>query len=220
MRTLDAVFAELGGAVGTDWGIYTTLAPLYRVMYVARGRIEGQQTVVEQTAPPDAATVLELGCGTGHLLAALESNSTFKTVIGADTSPTMVRIARKRAPCVCQADATAFTRNSMDLVVLLGAVLGHIRPDSTAQATIEQLGCILRPNGRVVCSVHRQLEDTRSRELTRHADGYKITQRDGQCPTKDDTFGWSVTVTMTHNITGETRRTTTTTTLRAFTPRS
>ena len=97
-------------------------------------------------------------------------------------------------------------------------MLGHVRPDSTAQATIEQLGSILRPNGRVVCSVHRQLEDTRSRELTRHADGYKITQRDGQCPTKDDTFGWSVTVTMTHNITGETRRTTTTTTLRAFTP--
>ena len=215
MRTLDAVFERLGDDA-TDHHIYTTLAPLYRVMYVARGRIEGQLATVEAVAPPDANTILELGCGTGHLLE--ELSSAFRTAVGADPSPEMVRIARARATHVCRADANAFATGSVDVAVLLGAVLGHIRPDAAAREAVSQVRRSLRPGGRVVCSVHRHLDAPRSRELTRRVDGYEVTQRDEQRPTDGDTFEWAVTFEVTETATGETRRVSTSTTLRAFTP--
>ncbi len=218
MRTLDAVFTKLGEprATPTDEQLYTTLAPLYRVLYVARNRIEGQLATVERVAPPDTTTVLELGCGTGHLLAELESS--FGTAVGADPSPEMAHIARERAAHVCQADAHAFATDSADVAVLLGAVLGHIRPDSAGQAAVSELRRTLRPGGRVVCSVHRSVAEPRSRELTRRVDGYEITQHDVQRPADEGTFEWQVTFEMTHEATGETRRVSTATTLRAFTP--
>ena len=161
MRTLDAVFTKLGEprATPTDEQLYTTLAPLYRVLYVARNRIEGQLATVERVAPPDTTTVLELGCWTGHLLAELESS--FGTAVGADPSPEMAHIARERAAHVCQADAHAFATDSADVAVLLGAVLGHIRPDSAGQAAVAELRRTLRPGGRVVCSVHRSVAEPR-----------------------------------------------------------
>lgn len=216
MQTLDAVFEVLADGDATPHDIYTTLAPLYRTMYVARNRIEGQLTAAEAAAPSDATTVLELGCGTGHLLARLSSS--FETVVGADPSPEMARVASERAANVCQADARAFATGSVDLAVLLGAVLGHVRPDSAGRKAVSAVGRSLRPGGRAVCSVHRRLESSRSRELTRRVGGYEITQRDVQRPTGENTFEWAVSFEMAAEATGETRTVSTTTTLRAFTP--
>lgn len=215
--TLDAVFSRLDDDAETDAELYTTLAPLYRAMYVARGRIDGQLAAVDAATPPDATTVLELGCGTGHLLDRLTPR--FRTVVGADVSPTMARLASERAPYVCQADARGIATDSVDVAALLGAVLGHIRPDTAARETVSSLYRVLRPGGRVVCSVHRHLTDARSRELTRSVDGYEITQHDEQRPIGDtDTFEWAVGFEMTDEATGETRSASVTTMLRAFTP--
>lgn len=216
MQTLDATFARLADDATTEHNVYTSLAPLYRVMYVARGRIEGQLATVEDVAPPDATTVVELGCGTGHLLEKLSSS--FGRAVGADPSPAMVRIARERAPHVCRADANAFATGSVDVAVLLGAVLGHIRPDAAGREAVSQVRRSLRPGGHVVCSVHRRVESPRSRELTRRVGGYEITQRDEQRPTGSDTFEWAVTFEMVDEATGERRAASTTTSLRAFTP--
>jgi len=216
MQTLDAAFERLAADDPAGHHIYTTLAPLYQVMYVARGRIEGQLATVKAVAPPDATTVLELGCGTGHLLA--ELSASFPRAIGADPSPEMVRLARERAEHVCRADAHAFATEGVDVAVLLGAVLGHVRPDPAGREAVSQLYRSLGPGGRAVCSVHRRLESPRSRELTRRADGYEITQRDEQRPAGSDTFEWAVAFEVTETATGETRRASTTTTLRAYTP--
>jgi SAM-dependent methyltransferase len=216
MQTLDATFARLADDATTEHDIYTTLAPLYRVMYVARGRIEGQLAAVKDAAPPDATTAVELGCGTGHLLERLSSS--FGRAVGADPSPTMVRIARERADHVCRADANAFASRGVDVAVLMGAVIGHIRPDAAGREAISQVRRSLRPGGRAVCSIHRRVESPRSRELTRRVGGYEITQRDEQRPTGSDTFEWAVTFEMTNEATGERRTATTTTSIRAFTP--
>ncbi len=218
MRTLDAVFTGLGDAhaTATDEHLYTALAPLYGVMYVARNRIQGQLAAVQRVAPPDATTVLEFGCGTGHLLAELESS--FGTAVGADPSREMAHLARERAGCVCQADAHAFATDSADVAVLLGTVLGHIRPDSAAREAVSEVQRALRPGGHVVCSAHRVVAEPRSRELTRRVDGYEITQHGVQRPADEGTFEWEVTFGMTDEATGETRHVSTATTLRAFTP--
>lgn len=216
MRTLDAVFAQLSDPPAQDDIIYTTLAPLYQVMYVARNRIAGQLETVVDVASEDTSTVLELGCGTGHLLAELASS--FEVAIGADPSPAMARLASDRAAYVCQADAHAVQSNSVDMAVLLGAVLGHIRPDAATHDAISQVKRVLRPGGQVVCSVHRHLDEPRSRELTRSVDGYELTQRDEQRPVDDSTFEWQVRFDMTDEATGETRSVSTVESLRAFTP--
>jgi|APHM01.1.fsa_nt_gi Methylase involved in ubiquinone/menaquinone biosynthesis len=213
MMTLSDVFDGL--CDGPDkHGIYTTLAPLYRSMYVARGRIEGQLTAVKSATPTGASTVLEIGCGTGDLLQELKTS--FDCVIGADPSPMMARLAAEQCQHVCQADSRAFRPNSVDVAVLLGAVIGHIRPDATAKETISHISQVLRPGGRIVCSVHQQLGQPRSRELTRSVNGYKITQRDEQRPMGDGTFEWAVTFDLTEEATGETRQVSTATRIRAF----
>jgi SAM-dependent methyltransferase len=213
METLEDVFERLGDGT-TEHDIYTTLAPLYRVMYVARGRIEGQLAAVEAAAPPGASTVLEVGCGTGHLLGELET--AFDRAVGVDPSPAMARLAAEQCRYVCRGDARAFRPESVDVAILLGAVLGHIRPDTAGRATLSHVHRTLRPGGRVVCSVHRRLDEPRSRRLTRSVDGYTITQRDEQRPSDDGTFEWAVRFELTDETTGETRRVATSTRIRAF----
>lgn len=215
MGTLDTAFDRLSDPPAHEHSIYTTLAPLYQAMYVARNRITGQLKTVVDVAPPDATTVLELGCGTGHLLA--ELSASFEHAIGVDPSPEMARLADNRAEYICQADTHAIQSNSVDIAVLLGAVLGHIRPDEAAKEAITEVQRSLRPGGRVICSVHQQLEAPRSRQLTRTVDGYEITQRDEQRPTGGNVFKWNVNFDMTDKTTGETRSVSTVESLRAFT---
>lgn len=218
MHSLETVFERLGDRDAEREAVYTTLAPLYRVMYAARGRIEGQAAIVRDVAPPDTETVVELGCGTGDLLDRLTDE--YDRAVGADPSPQMCRLTDRHDVTVCRADARGFAPESADVVALLGAVLGHIRPDEVAEETVERVAATLRPGGRVVCSVHdsRQLDGVRERELTRTVDGYEITQHDEQRPTDGGEFEWCVTFEMTDRATGETRTATTATTLRGFTP--
>jgi SAM-dependent methyltransferase len=211
-----AAFARLADVDDGEADIYTTLAPLYRIMYTARGRIDGQLATVREHAPADAGTVLELGCGTGDLLGALGERYEF--AVGADPSPAMCRLAARHGP-VCRADARGVAPRRVDLVVVVGAVLGHLRPDDEAQAALDHIRETLRPGGRVVCTVHdrRALDGPRERSLTRTVDGYELTQTDEQRPTGGGEFDWRVAFTMTAPS-GERRRASTTTTLRAFEP--
>jgi SAM-dependent methyltransferase len=213
MQSLAQVFDRLGEE-SLDHDIYTTLSPLYRAMYVARGRIDGQLRTVEELAPPSASAVLEVGCGTGDLVARLEGR--FDRAIAADPSPAMARLAGERCRVVCQADASAFQPDSIDVAVLLGAVLGHIRPDEAGIATLEHVCQTLRPGGRVVCSVHRQLAAPRSRELTRTIGRYEITQRDEQRPRTAGSFEWAVSFELVDRHTSESRQVATSVTIRAF----
>lgn len=213
---LAEVFAGLADLDDGEADIYTTLAPLYKIMYTARGRIEGQLATVREHAPADTGAVLELGCGTGDLLGALGAR--YDLVVGADPSPAMCRFAARHGP-VCRADARGFAPRRVDLIVIVGAVLGHLRPDDEARAAVGHIRETLRPGGRVVCTVHdrRALDGPRERTLTRMVDGYKITQTDEQRPTGGGEFDWHVEFTVTAPS-GERRRVSTTTTLRAFEP--
>lgn len=204
------------GGRDSEMGMYTTLAPLYRAMYDARGRIEGQLATVTEYAPAGTTTVLELGCGTGALLD--ELGTVYSRAVGADRSPEMCRLAARNGPVV-RGDASGFAAERIDLVVVVGAVLGHVRPDAAARTVLADVREVLRPGGRVVCSVHdsRGLDGPRERSLTRTVDGYEIRQTDRQQPTGGGEFEWRVSFVMTAPS-GETRRVTTTTTLRAFTP--
>lgn len=75
---------------------------------------------------PGAATVLELGCGTGALLAGLATNY---AVTGVDRSPEMLSVAARAVPGapLLQADITAVTVPSrFDVVICMFDTLNHV----------------------------------------------------------------------------------------------
>lgn len=117
---MEETFARLAGVddggqdTGAGVGLYSTLAPLYHAMYAARGRIEGQLATATAYAPPDTATVLELGCGTGALLT--ELGETYDRAVGADRSREMCRLAARRG-AVVRGDTSGFASGRLDLVV-------------------------------------------------------------------------------------------------------
>lgn len=216
MNSLGDVFAHLRSDGEID-GIYTTLAPLYRTTYAARGRIQGQLAVARDRAPDSVTDVFELGSGTGDLTAALDQR--YSQVVGLDTSAEMCRIAAPRGP-VCRGSATALAPSAFDLGVAMGAVLGHIHPAAQRRSVTAHVRDALVPGGRFVCSVHdrRGLSTPRERRLTTRAEGFRIRQHDVQRPVADGAFDWTVTFEMTDRETGRAAETTTTTRLRSFTP--
>jgi SAM-dependent methyltransferase len=216
MDSLGGVFDRLRADRDVD-GLYTTLAPLYRATYAARGRIQGQLAVASEYAPTAVTNAFELGCGTGDLLAAL--NDRYPRVVGLDTSAAMCRAAASRGPA-CRAGASALATSTFDLGVAMGAVLGHVHPAAERRSVLGHVRDALAPGGRFVCSVHdrRGLSEPRARRLTTTADGFRIRQHDVQRPTADGRFDWQVTFEITDLATGRTAETTTTTRLRSFTP--
>ena len=78
------------------------------------------------TLRPGARSLLELGCGTGALLAGLAADL---SVTGIDRSPEMLSIAARTVPGarLVQGDITAFTLpNRFDVVMCMFDTLNHV----------------------------------------------------------------------------------------------
>lgn len=102
---------------------YTSIAPAYDALsgewpVYRRGRRAG----IALLRPRPGDTVLDLGCGTGLNLAPLRAAvGPTGLLIGVDRSPSMLRVARRRADrhrwgnvALVEADATAFTPADLD----------------------------------------------------------------------------------------------------------
>jgi trans-aconitate methyltransferase len=58
-------------------------------------RQEGEATLISEM-PKHATRIMDLGCGNGHLLALLLAHCNQATVVGLDSSPTMLSEAARR----------------------------------------------------------------------------------------------------------------------------
>ena len=103
--------------------------------------------VVELLAPQPDETILDLGCGTGHLSAQLAQNSSH--VVGLDPSETMLRAAREHYPDLDfrAGDARTFQLPERFDAVFTNAVL-HWIPDP--QAVADNVFAHLKNGGRFV----------------------------------------------------------------------
>jgi trans-aconitate methyltransferase len=113
--------------------------------------------LLEWLAPQPHETVLDLGCGTGHLSAQIATRAA--RVVGFDSSSAMVEAARRAYPASTQpnlsfaeADATSFSLSSLGLsepvdAVFSNATLHWVRPPQSALECISQS---LRRGGRLV----------------------------------------------------------------------
>jgi len=95
-----------------------------------------------------ANRILDLGCGTGMLLASLEKKA--KLAVGVDMSAEMLGAARKHAAkaalVLADADHLPFADESFDAVV--SVTLLQNMPDP--ERTVRELARVLRPNGKAI----------------------------------------------------------------------
>lgn len=101
---------------------------------------------------PPGASVLEIGCGTGDLLAALRPGEG----IGVDVSPRMVERARARYPHLTWvvADAAALDLGRTFDYILLSDLLGHLED---IWAVFQRLGALSRSDTRVIITYYNYL---------------------------------------------------------------
>jgi len=102
---------------------------------------------------PDGLRVLDLGCGTGRLLAALKPSRG----VGVDLSPAMVELARRAHPeqefVVGDAEDSAFIdslEGPFDVIVLSDTI-GSMED---CQAALENLHCLCTPDTRLVIAYY------------------------------------------------------------------
>src|SRR3984957_11721057 len=103
---------------------------------------------------PSAASLLELGCGTGALLAELANSY---QVAGVDRSPEMLAIAAGRVPSaqLTRADMTSFTlARRFDVAICMFDTLNHVPAFSGWQALFDRVHEHLAPDGLFIFDVN------------------------------------------------------------------
>jgi trans-aconitate 2-methyltransferase len=105
--------------------------------------------LVDLLDPKPGKTIVDLGCGTGHLTAQIAQRGA--TMIGLDASPEMIRQAKQNYPALDfrVADATAFALDQSVDAVFSNATL-HWITRTPAAAAVARIHNALRPGGRFV----------------------------------------------------------------------
>jgi ubiquinone/menaquinone biosynthesis C-methylase UbiE len=103
---------------------------------------------------PEASSLLELGCGTGAILAGLAARL---TVTGVDRSPEMLMVAAERVPAarLVQADMTAFRLPArFDVVICVFDTLNHVPEFNAWLALFERVHEHLQAGGLFIFDVN------------------------------------------------------------------
>jgi SAM-dependent methyltransferase len=136
-------------------GKYEKSARIYDLLYVGTGikdyRAETAELrrIIEESCPR-AKTLLDVACGTGAHLAELRQ---WYEVEGADLSPAMLEVARKRLPGVPlhQADMrTLDLGRSFDVVICLFSSIGYVTDPAEMRSAVARLAAHVAPGGVLV----------------------------------------------------------------------
>lgn len=130
------------------------------------------------------ARVLEVGCGTGLLLARARSFASFAA--GVDLSAGMLARARKRGLPVVQGSATSlpYRDNSFDVVYSV-KVLPHVADIRTAMA---EMARVTRPGGHVLAEFYNQRSLRYLVKVLKRPHAISETKNDDQVYTRYDTI--------------------------------
>lgn len=130
-------------------------AEIYDLVHTRRGKdyqAESQRVAdAIRARRPEAASVLDVGCGTGSHLAHLAG--VFDEVEGLEASQAMLDVARAKLPGVVfhEADMRTFDLGRRyDAIVCMFAAIAHQRSAAELEATLERFASHLKPGGVVV----------------------------------------------------------------------
>lgn len=134
---------------------YEVLTPLYdlalEVLGFGRSFKDGIARLAEVGTGQD---VLDLGCGTGTLLQALVARQPDGRYVGLDPDPQVLARARRRLTGATvellegYGEELPFEADTFDLVV--STLMFHHLTDAAKQATLAEVGRVLRPAGRLL----------------------------------------------------------------------
>jgi SAM-dependent methyltransferase len=196
MRTLGDVLADLSSDGGEDAHLYSTLAPVYDFVYERHFDYDRQSELVEKVTADlsgdrgeNADSVLEIGPGTGHLLAELETR--YGTVAGLEYSESMAERARTRTDEaeIVVGDATSTRLDErFDAVVMLGRVTGHFPGDGEAERAVENCLAHLRPGGVLLFDYFPtdRMADRYENTETFESEDYRVTAADATASSDAD----------------------------------
>ena len=176
-----------------DHHLYGSLAPVYEFIYDRHFDYEAQLDVVRRAIPETEASILEVGCGTGQLLALLDA--TYERVVGVDLHDEMSDIARAAVPTVdvITGDMATLTLDEQfDGVVMLGRVFPHCLTDDAATRLLENCRTHLVPGGWIVFNTFdwRGFEDGRVSEDTYTSDAFEVRRTLESFVTEEATGRW------------------------------
>jgi SAM-dependent methyltransferase len=126
---------------------YEQFAPFYD--YVTGNALPRISWVTKSIAHhmPEAASLLELGCGTGSVLAGLPESL---TLTGLDRSPRMLEIARSRLPStrLMEGDITSFELDDhFDVLICVFDTINHLPEFASWTALFDRAYRHLNPGG-------------------------------------------------------------------------
>lgn len=132
------------------WQKYDRLASTYDARWAKYVRVSTGRTL-EHIAVQPGQTVLDVGCGTGQLLAALDARGRGARLLGMDPSTQMIDAARRRLDGAigltrCTAEAMAVESASVDWLVTTN-MFHYVRDPQAARREFRR---VLRPGGTLV----------------------------------------------------------------------
>lgn len=135
---------ETGGSRGESYDA------AFRALAAEGKDVHGEAAFVAALAPP-GSSVLDAGCGTGRV--GIELARRGYDVVGVDSDPSMLAVAREAAPSLTWRleDLAALGDDAAyDVVVAAGNVVVFLSP-GTEQDVVRRLAAALRPGGLLVC---------------------------------------------------------------------
>lgn len=146
----------LGDTEQRQHALYTAVAHEYDDVFprhVAEHYIDKRTNLVKELLPM-GGLVLDVGCGTGQLAAAIAAQGF--DVFGVDLSASMVSKARERGLSGTYAGVTTalpFADGSFDLALTV-ATLHHLETPERVAATVSEMGRVVKSGGFVVLWDH------------------------------------------------------------------
>jgi SAM-dependent methyltransferase len=133
--------------------MYEKSARFYDAIYAARDYAgsSNQLQALIQARLPRAATVLDVGCGTGRNLEHLREH--YRAVEGVDLNPDLLALAKERLPGVdlhCIDMVSFDLGKKFDVVVCLFSAIGYVETKERMRRSIAAMSRHLAPGGLLV----------------------------------------------------------------------
>jgi ubiquinone/menaquinone biosynthesis C-methylase UbiE len=108
------------------------------------------ETLIQQHKKSQGEHLLDVACGTGNHIAYLKQHY---NVEGLDSSPEMLRIARRKHPDVVfhRGDMTSFNLDSrFDIITCLFSAIGHVKTKARMRRAVRNMAYHLQPGGLMI----------------------------------------------------------------------